>query len=51
MKLASMLLVPIALVGSIQAQEIHIRVLNGKNGRQIQDECVNVWFFTCMMTK
>jgi|1186.fasta_scaffold09901_3 hypothetical protein len=44
MKLASMLLVPIALVGSIQAQEIHIRVLNGKNGRPIQDECVNVWF-------
>jgi hypothetical protein len=28
---------------AIQGQEIHIRVLDGRNGRPITNECVNVW--------
>jgi hypothetical protein len=30
----------------LHAQEIHIRVLNARNGRPITDECVNVWIGT-----
>ena len=27
----------------LQAQDVHIRVLNGRNGRPIKNECLNVW--------
>ena len=37
-----------ALVGSagssLYGQEIHIRVLNARNGKSITNECLNVWF-------
>lgn len=34
----------IALCGSVLgAQEIRIKVLNGRNGRPVTNECVNVW--------
>lgn len=29
--------------GMLQAQEVRIRVLNGRNGKPIRNECLNVW--------
>lgn len=31
---------------ALRAQEIHIRVLNGRNGHPITQECLNVWIGT-----
>jgi hypothetical protein len=39
----SVFLVAVLFVPAVNAQDIRIKVLDGRNGRVIREECVNVW--------
>ena len=39
----SILLAVACLAPLLQSQEVHVRVLNGSNGKPITNECLNVW--------